>query len=244
MGKIREFIYRTVKKRAMHLPLLDPDPKKLVNLEWKIEKLKEFGADALLVGGSTGINRKLLDKLVLKIRKAGLPVILFPGNVSGVSKYANAILFMSLLNSKDPYWISGAQAGGALLVKKFGIEVIPMAYLIIEPGMKAGKVGKANLIKRNDIKKAVSYALAAQYLGMSLVYLEAGSGAGKHVPVKMVKEVKKAVDIPIIVGGGIRKPKQARELARYADLIVTGAITEENFSAIRDITKAVKSTRK
>ena len=242
--KIENLIYKTVKKRAMHVTLLDPDPKKMQGIDKKIKQLKQFGTDIVFVGGSTNINQKFLDTLVLKIKKASLPVILFPGDVSGVSKYADAILFMSLLNSRDPYWISGAQAAGAPIVKKFKTETIPMAYLIIEPGMRAGKVGKADPIKRNQISRAVNYSLAAQYLGMSLIYLEAGSGAGKPIPVKLIKAEKKATDIPIIVGGGIRKPEQARAIAKYADIVVTGTITEENFSTIKAIIKAVKSQKK
>lgn len=242
--KIKDLIYSTTKKRTMHVTLLDPDPKKLENLEEKIKKLEEFGTDAILIGGSSNINQDFLDSTIQKIKSISkLPVILFPGDVSGVSKYADAIFFMSLLNSKDPYWISGAQAIGAPLVKKAGIESIPMAYLIVEPGMKAGEVGKADLIKRNDIEKSVNYASAAEQMGMALVYLEAGSGADAPVPVEMVKAVKSAISIPVIVGGGIRKPEQAEEIAKHADIINTGTITEENFSAIRDIIKAVTSQK-
>ncbi len=240
--KIIDKIRMITKKRAMHLTLIDPDPDKLKGLEWKIKKLESFGTDAILIGGSTNVRQKSLDNTIRKIKKmTKLPVILFPGDVSGVSEYADAIFFMSLLNSRNPYWISGAQARGAELVRKSNMETIAMAYLIVEPGMKAGRVGKADVIKRSDIKKAVAYSLAAQYMGMDLVYLEAGSGADKPVPVKMVKEVKKAVSIPVIVGGGIRKTSQAKRLAKYADVIVTGTITEENFAALEKIIKAVKS---
>ena len=243
--KIIDLIHNIIKKRTMHVTLLDPDPEKLGDLGWKIKKLEEFGTDAVLIGGSTNIDQNFLDETIQTIKKVSkLPVILFPGDVSGVSKYADAIFFMSLLNSKDPYWISGAQALGAPLVKKLGIESIPMAYLIVEPGMKAGEVGKADLIKRDDIEKAVNYASAAEQMGMALVYLEAGSGADQPVPAEMIKAVKSAIKIPVIVGGGIRKPEQAEELAKHADIIDTGTITEKNFEKIRDIIKATISQKK
>jgi phosphoglycerol geranylgeranyltransferase len=244
--KVRDFIYRTVKKRAMHVTLLDPDMNKLGNITEKIKMLEEFGTDAILIGGSTNINQKFLDGTILKIKSnSSLPVILFPGGLNGLSKNADAIFFMSLMNSRDPYWITKIQAEGALLIKELDIETIPMAYLIIEPGMKAGEVGKADLIKRSDTKSAVQYALAAQHLGMELVYLEAGSGADKPVPVDMIKEVRSSINIPIIVGGGIRTPEQAKETVEAgADIIDTGTITEENFESIRDIIKVVKRHKK
>ena len=120
--KIIDVIRRITKKRTMHVTLLDPDPKKMKKLGLKIKKLEEFGTDALLIGGSTNVNQKFLDNTIQKIKRISkLPIILFPGDVSGVSKHADAILFMSLLNSKDPYWISGAQAKAAPVIKKFRI---------------------------------------------------------------------------------------------------------------------------
>ncbi|MFH0832446.1 MAG: geranylgeranylglyceryl/heptaprenylglyceryl phosphate synthase [Candidatus Aenigmatarchaeota archaeon] len=243
---IREYIYNTVKKRAMHFTLIDPDPRKLRNLKEKIRSLEAFGTDAILIGGSTNVNQSFLDSTIKTIKNTSrIPVMLFPGGLNGLSKYADALLFMSLMNSKDPYWITGVQAKGSLSVKEIDVETIPMAYLIVEPGMKVGEVGKADLIKRKDINRAVSYALAAQYLGMALVYLEAGSGANRPVPPEMIRAVKKNIDIPLIVGGGIRSAKQAKECVRAgADIINTGTITEENFSAIREIISVVKNHKK
>ena len=116
-----------------------------------------------------------------------------------------------------------------------------MAYLIVEPGMKAGEVGKALPIKRKDTKLAVKYALAAQHMGFRIVYLEAGSGAHAPVPPKMISAVKKSIDIALIVGGGIRTPKQGRAAAHAgANVVVTGTIVEKNFSALEKIIDAVK----
>ncbi len=246
MGKVYDFISRTIRKRAMHVTLLDPDTKKLHGLKEKVEMLEEFGTDAILIGGSTNISQNFLDKSIQAIKKnSSLPVILFPGGLNGISRHADAIFFMSLLNSRDPYWITGAQASGAPLIKRIGIEPIPMAYVIIEPGMRVGEVGKADLISRNEAEKAAGYALAAQYMGMSLVYLEAGSGADMPVPAKMIKDVRKSIKIPIIVGGGIRSAKQAKECVKAgADIIDTGTITEENFESIESIIKAVISFRR
>lgn len=118
-----------------------------------------------------------------------------------------------------------------------------MGYLIIEPGETAGFIGEADLLPRRKPKIAAAYALAAQLMGMRFVYLEAGSGASEPVPLKMINYVKKAVDIPVIVGGGIRDEKKAAEISKAADIIVTGTIAEENFEKLREIVKAVKGVR-
>jgi phosphoglycerol geranylgeranyltransferase len=242
--KVLEYISKKIEKNPIHLTLLDPDkqtPQKAAEIA--LEALKG-GTDGIMVGGSLGISQKILDDTVKKIKEVtSLPVILFPGDVSGISSKADAIFFMSLLNSRNPYFITGAQALGAPLVKKLGIEPIPMGYIVVEPGGAVGKVGQANLISREDPEKASRYALAAQYLGMKLVYLEAGSGADEPIPVKMISKVKRTIDIPLIVGGGIKTGADALKVARAgADIIVTGTIVEKTSDVegcIRDITSSI-----
>ncbi len=237
-----EWIQKEIRHRVLHFTLIDPD--KADGLKEKVKTLERMGSDAVMVGGSTGINQKCLDSAIKLIKKhSSLPVILFPGGINGVSGYADAIFFMSLMNSKNPYWITGAQAAGAERVQQAGLEPISMGYIVIEPGGAVGRVGEADLI--TNAKKAVSYALAAQLMGMSLVYLEAGSGAERPVPVEMVKKVRKAISIPLVVGGGIRSAAAARERAKAgADIIVTGNITEDNFEAMKGIVKAVKGVKR
>jgi phosphoglycerol geranylgeranyltransferase len=244
--KTFDYLKDILKERPAHVTLLDPDPIKLKDLEYKIKTLEKFGTDAFLIGGSSNIDQTFLAETIQKIKKISkLPVILFPGGVNGVSKYADTLLFMSLMNSKDPYFITGAQAKGSLLVKKLGIETIPMGYIIIEPGMKVGEVGKADLIRRYEMERAVGYALAAEYMGMDMVYIEAGSGADKPVPINMITEIKKHVSIPVIVGGGIRTPEQAKDLLNAGtDIIDTGTITEENFETIEGIIKTVREHKR
>ena len=132
----------------------------------------------------------------------------------------------------------------------YGLEPIPMAYLIIEPGETVGWVGDAKPIPRHKPKIAAAYALAGQYLGMRLVYLEAGSGAPSHVPNEMVKIVKSVLDVPLIVGGGIRSYEDAKEVAiAGADIIVTGTAIEKAGSLeeaekrLRSIIKGVKEVK-
>jgi phosphoglycerol geranylgeranyltransferase len=247
VGRIQEHLKNAIARDgAVHLTLIDP-AKQAPAVAGEISSdAAEAGTDGIMVGGSTKAGGKLLDETVLSIKKAThLPVILFPANEAGVSRHADAIFFMSMLNSRDPYFITGAQKLGAPLVKQFNLEPLPMAYLLVEPGGMAGKVGKADLIPRNKPELAVAYALAAQYLGMPFVYLEAGSGANRPVPVEMVLAVGEAADVTLIVGGGVRTPGEAAERVRAgADIIVTGTFIEKarnRKTKIREFVRAIKS---
>ena len=246
--RVEELLRRTVARDgAAHLTLIDPakqEPKEAGKIALDAASA---GTDGIMVGGSTRAGGRLLDHTVLKVKKAtGLPVILFPASEAGISRHADAIFFMSMLNSSDPYFITGAQRLGAPLVKRFKLESIPMAYLLVEPGGTAGKVGKADLIPRNKPELAVAYALAAQYLGMRFVYLEAGSGAEEPVPVEMVRAVRKATEATLIVGGGIRTPKAAAERVKAgAEIVVTGTLVEDpkdREARIREVVEAIKSS--
>ncbi|NOZ60023.1 MAG: geranylgeranylglyceryl/heptaprenylglyceryl phosphate synthase [Euryarchaeota archaeon] len=227
--KVLEYISDLVAERKAHFTLIDPD-KQSPERAGEIAALAvSGGSDAIMVGGSAGIDQHLLDETVKAVKRSagGRPVILFPGDVTGVSRHADAIFFMSLLNSRNPYYITGAQAIGAPAVKRAGIEPIPMGYIIVEPGGAVGWVGDARAIPRSKPQLAAGYALAAQYLGMRLVYLEAGSGAAQPVPEEMVLAVRRAVDVPVIVGGGIRSGEDAYRVAKAgADIIVTGTAVE------------------
>ncbi len=246
---IEERLNRIVEKEgAVHLTLIDPDSQ-LPAVAGKIAKEASLGGtDAIMVGGSTGATGAAVEHTVRAIKKAcRLPVILFPANAGALSESADAVFFMSLLNSRDVNYITTNQAIGAPLVYKHGIEPISMAYIIIEPGGAAGWVGDARLIPRNKPKLAVAYSLAAKYLGMHYIYLEAGSGADKPVPVEMVAAVKKVVgkETKVIVGGGIRDGAAAKERVKAgADMIVTGTIVEEVEDVrgkIEELVRAIKS---
>lgn len=237
---VMEYIEKKTKREKMHMTLIDPAEQEPVESAKMAYEAYLAGTDAIMIGGSTNLTRELMDETILAIKeKMTLPVIIFPSGADVISQYADAIYFMSLLNSRDVNFVIRQQVMGAPIIKKIGLEPIPMGYLIIEPGMTAGRVGQAELIKRDDIKTAIGYALAAQYLGMKLVYLEAGSGAPEPVPQEMISAVKKETDIPLIVGGGIRTPQQARAIVKAgADIIVTGTLVEE-VSNIRDSLKKI-----
>lgn len=248
--KVEERLKRIISlDGAAHLTLIDPEKQSPEQAGVMASDAEAAGTDGIMVGGSTRAGGKLLDDTVVSIkRNTELPVILFPASEAGISSHADAIFFMSMLNSRDVYYITGAQTLGAPIIKKLGLEPIPMAYLVVEPGGTVGRVGRAELIPRDDKELAVAYALAAQYFGMRLVYLEAGSGADRPVPVEMVRAVREATDVILIVGGGIKTPEAAAERVRAgADIIVTGTIVEQSDdrrARISEIVTAIKKVKR
>ncbi len=204
---------------------------------------EENGLDAFAVGGSVGAQGKSLNESLKAIKKnSSLPTIIFPGNINTLSKHADALYFMSMLNSNDPYWISGAQTGAALPVKQMGLEVIPTSYIIIEPGEAVGWMGRAQLIPRNKAYLAAVTALAGQYMGSKLVILESGGGAPEPAPVEMVAATKKIIDIPLVVAGGVRTPKAAYETIKAgADIIQVGSAFESCKGDLKEMGKKFKA---
>jgi phosphoglycerol geranylgeranyltransferase len=239
-SKLRELIQ---KHKTICAGLIDSEnipPSEAANIA---EKAIRSGAQAILVGGSTAVDQIELDNVVKHIKSAVTsPVILFPGNVTGVSPSADAIFFGCLMNSDNAYFITQAQALGALAIRKYNLEAIPMAYLIVGEGGAAGFVGRARGIPPNKPSLAAMYALAAQYFGMRFLYLEAGSGADGRVSIEMVSAVRKVYEGTLIVGGGIKSPEDAKKVSSAgAEIIVIGTMLEgSNFeSTLRDICLAV-----
>ena len=226
---VETYLREKLQNKKLHLTLIDPEeqtPQKAVEIAKSAVK---GGTDGIMLGGSTTDSVELDLTAKALQENIDVPIILFPGNTSGVSKYADAIFFMSLLNSTNPYWIVGAQALGAPMIKKMGIETISMGYLVVEPGGTVGWVGDAKMVPRTKSDIAVAYALAAEFWGMKLFYLEAGSGADQSVPEEMIAKVKNYTDIILVVGGGIRGGKTARKIVEAgADIIVTGTVVENS----------------
>jgi len=243
---VMDYITKKIKKETLHMGLIDPDEQKPEEAGRLASELEKLGTDAVMVGGSTGVTQENMDKTIEAIKgEVEIPVIIFPTAAKALSGKADAIYFMSMLNSQDIGKIIGEQVLGAPYVKKTGLETISMGYVIVEPGMTVGKVGKADPIPRDKPEMAVNYALAAQYLGMKLIYFEAGSGAPEPVPTDMVRSVKENVDIPIVVGGGIRKPEQAERLSKAgADILVTGTAIEESEEIHEDIKNLISAIKR
>lgn len=247
---VEKYLLERIKKEgAIHMTLLDPEKigsRDCMEVALEAEK---GGTAAIMVGGSTLFSNSVLDEAVKDIKSAvKIPVILFPNNITGVSPHADAIWFMSLLNSTNTYYLIEVQALTARLIKSYGLETISMGYIVVGEGGAVGFIGHARPIAYNHPEIALGYGLAGETLGMHFIYLEAGSGAEKTVPPGMVKLLKSQLTVPLIVGGGIRDSTVAREIAASgADIIVTGTLVEEDVEVrerIYDIVTNIKSIRR
>ena len=206
LGPVEKCLLKKIKAEgSIHITLIDPEEVSAQDASRIAENSKNSGTTAIMIGGSTFVSQAHLDDVVKAIKSSvDIPTILFPNNVTGISSYADAIWFMSLLNSVDTYFLIGAQILGAPLVKKYSLEPLSMGYVIVGDGGTAGIVGKAISIPYNKPELAAAHALAGQYLGMRFIYLEGGSGAANPVPPEMIRAVKHLLEIPLIVGGGIK----------------------------------------
>ena len=227
-----DFIIPKLKQDGvLHVSLIDPDPlRQTVEDGGLMGKLAAAaGTDIIFIGGSTCFDQNFIDQTILEIKKyTDIPIILFPGGISGISAKADATLFLSLLNSTNHYFISGQQALASFILKEYDMEPIGTAYLIVEPGSGAGWLGDVKLLPRKKPELALGYALAAEYFGFKMIYLEAGSGSEFSVPNEIIGLIKKVLSIPIIVGGGIRTTEEAlAKVNAGADLIVQGTILED-----------------
>ena len=218
-------------KGAGYIVLIDPDKNSEKKLEEKISIINSSGVDAIFVGGSLILDNNC-ERRVAKIKSLSeLPVIFFPGGISQLNKHYDAMLFMSILSGRNPHYLIGEQVIAAPIVKDLGIEAIPTGYLIIDGGNNSSVqfMSGSNPIPIEKPDILVAHALAAQYLGKKIVYLESGSGAKNPIPNHLLEAVKRYIDIPIIVGGGIRTPKSAYEKVQAgASFIVTGSVIEDN----------------
>ncbi len=248
MGRVLEYLLeKTSNGNKAHFTLIDPektgpsDASRLAEAAWRA------GTDAILVGGSIGVFEPLLGEIVRRIKeRVEIPVILFPGNIHGITGEADAILFMTMPNSIDPYYISGVQMQAAPIILRLGIEPIPTSYIIVGYGGAAGYVGYARPTPYDKPEITAAYALAGAYQGSKMIYLEAGSGAPRPVPPEIVKYTRRLLDAAktdarLIVGGGVRSPETAELLARAgADILVTGNLVEENPELLPSLIRAFK----
>ena len=209
-GKVEIYINEMLGTNgALLFTLIDPEDYKSEESAIKTAKACiNGGADAILIGGSIGVQGELLDSVAKNIKDiSDIPVILFPGNIGNVTAYSDAIYFMSLLNARNPYWITQAQTLSAPVIKKLGIEPLPVGYIVVHPGGTVGWVGDANFVPREKPKLAAALAIAGEFLGNRFILTDAGSNPQlQHegpVPSEMIRMVKSVISVPYIVAGGI-----------------------------------------
>jgi phosphoglycerol geranylgeranyltransferase len=221
-------------KGAGYMVLIDPDSLSLEDVTALGEAAADADVDAFLVGGSLLMSDRL-DETVRRLREVScLPTLLFPGGSNQLSRYADGILFLSLLSGRNPDFLIGEHVRAAPMIRQYGLEPIPTAYLLIEGGAYTSVQFMSGTfpIPRDKCDIAIAHALAAEYLGIKTLYLEAGSGAKWPVPEEMIQGVRAYVNLPVIVGGGITHPEIAAEKVQAgADFIVTGNVLERDQSA-------------
>jgi phosphoglycerol geranylgeranyltransferase len=247
IGKVERYIHEELAaKKGLLFALIDPmDYKSLDEAVKTAKNADEGGADIILIGGSTGVQGEVLDEVAKSIKQSvSSPVVLFPGNIGTLTKHADAVYFMSMLNSRNTYWISEAQVLAAPMVRHYRIEPLPVAYVVVDPGGTVGWVGDAKRIPRNKPKIAAAFAMAAECMGFRFFITDAGSNPEDgHIPLEMVRAVKSSITIPYIAAGGIRSPEEAKAVVEAgADIIQVGTAFEKENSVqkIKDMVKAVR----
>ena len=230
------------KNGAGFIVLIDPDKKNDEKVIGLVENANLNGADAIFVGGSIMMD-SFYNERVKKIKSiSNIPVILFPGGVNQISKHFDAILFMSLLSGRNPHYLIGEQVLAAPIIKDIGIETIPTGYLLIDGGSSTSVeyISGTKPLPSSNSDLLVGHALAAQFLGMKMIYLECGSGAKNRIPNETLKAVTSEIDIDVVVGGGIRTPEDAGQLVNSgASFVVIGSAIENSKELICDFASAI-----
>ena len=234
--KMKEIYNEIVKAKAKNQRLLailiDPDKVTLNRISILSQKIKNSPATHIFIGGSSyeGTN---IDELIIELKlKIELPIVLFPGNPSQISKEADGILFLTLLSGRNPDYLIEHQVNAVPILKKTSLEIISTGYILIdsENETSVAKVSNTKPLNRNNAEFALQTAQAGELLGNKLIYLEAGSGAKLSVPLKMITLVSQNIQIPLIVGGGIRSKQQIEDAYNAgADLVVIGTAFENDF---------------
>jgi phosphoglycerol geranylgeranyltransferase len=211
--------------------LLDPDKIVWERITDLINKINQSPATHVFIGGSL-VKSNMLDDLIIRIKQdCVLPIVLFPGHPSQISNHADGILFLSLLSGRNPDYLIEHQVRAAPILKQTQLEIIPTAYLLIESGSETAveRISKTSPLDRNNLDLVLATALAGEMLGNKLIYLEAGSGAEKAVPLEMIELVAQNTNIPLIVGGGIVDLQGIQNAYQSgADLVVIGTAFEND----------------
>ncbi len=224
--------------------LVDPDKARLSELPGFVADAQEAGVDGFLVGGSLALLPAFEECIRAMKVAARVPVVIFPGGIHQISGEADAILFLSIVSGRNPEQLIGQHVLAAPMLRELGLEAISTGYMIIASDAVTSTeyMSYSKPIPRDKPEIAAAHALAAEMLGMKLVYLEAGSGAPQSVPTRMVRTVRALVDVPVIVGGGIRTPAEAAEkVAAGASIVIVGNHFEQdgNRAQLRAFAEAV-----
>lgn len=242
-------IYNTLSEKKQNgkksfAVLIDPDKVNTTILDELIKLSTAAKVDYFFVGGSLVISNHL-DKCIQHIKQnCHIPVILFPGSPSQVSKYADALLYLSLISGRNPELLIGQHVVSAPFVKQSGLEIMPTGYLVVDGGAPTtvSYISNAAPIPADKDDIAMCTAMAGEMLGMKLIYMDAGSGAKLPITENMIEAVAKHIEAPLIVGGGIIHPEKAYLNCKAgADVIVVGNAIEKDASLIKELAAAIHS---
>ncbi|MBH70542.1 MAG: geranylgeranylglyceryl/heptaprenylglyceryl phosphate synthase [Flavobacteriales bacterium] len=222
--------------------LIDPDKQDKNKLRKIIKKAEESKVDYFFVGGSLLSYDSLDDCINTLKQNSKIPIILFPGNTMQINDKAEGILFLSLISGRNPDMLIGKQVIAAPILKESSLEVISTGYMLIDSGQQttASYISNTQPIPSNKNAVAVCTALAGEMLGLKLIFMDGGSGAKNPISEKMITSVKKAINLPLIIGGGINSAKKAIDNCKAgADIIVVGNAIEKNINLINEIATAI-----
>lgn len=224
--------------------LIDPDKVNIAKTEQLVSLAVDAKVDYFFVGGSLVISDSL-DECIRQIKvSCDIPVIIFPGSPSQVSRYADALLYLSLISGRNPELLIGQHVISAPAVKQSGLEIMPTGYMVIDGGAPTtvSYISNATPIPADKNEIAMCTAMAGEMLGMKLIFMDAGSGARRPITENMIETVASHIETPLIVGGGITSPEKAYRNCRCgADIIVVGNAIEKDASLIKEISDAVHS---
>ncbi len=211
--------------------LIDPDSKNDKILDEILNKINNSIFDAVLVGGSSIIDDKLISRLIHIKNNTDLPLLLFPGSSNQVTNQIDSMLYLNLISGRNPKYLIEEQVESAIFIKENNIETIPTAYILLDGGTKTSVHIASNTapLDMNDYKTVLSHALAGEYLGNKIIYFDCGSGSKRIMDYKLLNQIKKSVNIPIMVGGGIKKLEQINKfVSNGASYVVIGNVLENS----------------
>lgn len=226
--------------------LIDPDKVVSSSLSSLLRSANDSKVDYLFVGGSLVVSDHL-DECIEQIKKeSSIPVILFPGSPSQLSRHADALLYLSLISGRNPELLIGQHVISAPFVKKSGLEIMSTGYMVIDGGAPTtvSYISGAAPIPADKAEIALCTAMAGEMLGHKLIYMDAGSGARKPITEEMISLVAKNIEVPLVVGGGIRDAEKVyRNCKAGADVVVVGNVLEKEPSLLEEMAAAVRQVR-
>lgn len=226
--------------------LIDPESADNKQLSSLVTLAHDAQVDYFFVGGST-VNYSDMDKVLSFLEDFNdIPVVIFPGNTNQLSNKADGLLYLSLISGRNPELLIGKQVESVPFLRSSTLEVMPTGYILIDGGTKStvAYISNTTPLPHDEIDLTLATALAGQYLGMQLIYLEAGSGAKQPVSPEMITTLSAELTVPLIVGGGIRTPERAKAAAEAgADILVVGNILEKDPSLVMDLSIAIHETK-